>query len=191
MLHGILLAQHREVNGVKLAIAQINSTIGDFSGNRKRILEASTRARSEGAELVLLPELSVCGYPPMDLLDHDAFVEENLKSLRWLQHNLPPDMATVVGYVDRSPQAAGKSLQNVAAVLLDGQIAFRQAKRLLPTYDVFDEARYFEPATESAIWRYRDIRVGIAICEDIWWEVEPVPGTRYPIDPVHDLLDGG
>ena len=176
---------------MKLAIAQINSTIGDFSGNRKRILEASTRSRSEGAELVLLPELSVCGYPPMDLLDHDAFVEENLKSLRWLQHNLPPDIATVVGYVDRSPQAAGKSLQNVAAVLLDGEIAFRQAKRLLPTYDVFDEARYFEPATESAIWRYRKARIGIAICEDIWWEVEPVPGTRYPIDPVHDLLDGG
>ncbi len=176
---------------MKLAIAQINSTIGDFSGNRTRILEAATRARSEGAELVLLPELSVCGYPPMDLLDHDAFVEENLKALRWLQHTLPPDIATVVGYVDRSPQAAGKSLQNVAAILLGGEIAFRQAKRLLPTYDVFDEARYFEPATESTIWHYRDVRIGIAICEDIWWEVEPVPGTRYPIDPVHDLLDGG
>jgi NAD+ synthase (glutamine-hydrolysing) len=172
-------------------LGQINSTIGDFEGNRTLIRDAAIRARSGGAELIVLPELNVCGYPPMDLLDHDAFVEENLNALRWLQHALPPEIAVVVGYVDRSPAAAGKSLQNVAAVIHGGNVVFRQAKRLLPTYDVFDEARYFEPATESAVWQFGETRVGIAICEDIWWETEPVPGTRYPVDPVRDLLDQG
>ena len=176
---------------MKLGLGQINSTIGDFAGNRQRILEATSRARSEGARLVLFPELSLCGYPPMDLLDHDAFVEENLRSLRWLQQHLPPGIAVVVGYVDRTQGITGKSLQNMAAVVLDGEVVFRQAKRLLPTYDVFDEARYFEPAATSRVWNWGGQRVGIAICEDIWWETEPAPGTRYPIDPVRDLLDAG
>lgn len=176
---------------MKTAIAQINTTIGDFPGNRKKILEYATRARSLGAELVLFPELAICGYPPMDLLDHEAFVEQNLASLRHLQAELPPEIAVVVGYVDRSGIGAGKSLRNVAAVLRDGRVLVRQAKRLLPTYDVFDEARYFEPGTESRCFTLDGLRIGIAICEDIWWETEPISGTRYPIDPVRDLLDDG
>jgi len=176
---------------VKTAIAQINTTIGDFPGNSTKILEYATRARSLGAELVVFPELAICGYPPMDLLDHDTFVEQNLVSLRHLQANLPPEIAVVVGYVDRSAAGAGKSLRNVAAVLQDGRVLARQAKRLLPTYDVFDEARYFEPGEESRCFTLNDHRIGIAICEDIWWETEPVPGTRYPVDPVRDLLDDG
>jgi NAD+ synthase (glutamine-hydrolysing) len=176
---------------VKIALGQINTTIGDFDGNGDAIRTATVRARSEGAELIVFPELSLCGYPPMDLLDHAAFVEENLKTMRELQRTLPPGIAVVIGYVDRTPTPAGKALQNVAAVILDGRIVFRQAKRLLPTYDVFDEARYFEPARESRVWEFDGVRIGIAICEDIWWETEPVPGSRYPIDPVRDLLDGG
>ncbi len=176
---------------MKTAIAQINTTIGDFSGNALRILEFATRARSLGAQMVIFPELAICGYPPMDLLDHDTFVEENLRSLRHLQRDLPPDLAVVVGYVDRSRGGAGKSLQNVVAVVRDGRLYARQAKRLLPTYDVFDEARYFEPGDRSQCFVVDDIRIGIAICEDIWWETEPSPGTRYPIDPVRDLLDDG
>ena len=176
---------------MKLALGQINSTIGDFAGNRERIRDAAVRARSEGAELIVFPELSLCGYPPMDLLDHEAFVEENLTSLRWLQQHVPPEIAVVVGYVDRTQGSTGKSLQNVAAVIFGGRVVFRQAKRLLPTYDVFDEARYFEPARESRTWQFGSLHIGIAICEDIWWETEPVPGTRYPVDPVRDLLDAG
>ncbi|HKK47623.1 MAG TPA: NAD+ synthase [Alkalispirochaeta sp.] len=176
---------------VKVALGQINSTIGDFTGNGERIREATVRARSEGAELIVFPELSLCGYPPMDLLDYEAFVEENITALRRLQQTLPPDIAVVVGYVDRTQGNTGKSLQNVAAVVLNGEVVFRQAKRLLPTYDVFDEARYFEPAPASQVWEYGSLKIGIAICEDIWWETEPVPGTRYPVDPVHDLLDAG
>lgn len=176
---------------MKIGLCQINTTIGDFAGNSRKIRDAAVRARSEGAEIAVFPELSLCGYPPMDLLDHATFVEENLTALRELQRTVPPGIAVVVGYVDRTRESAGKALQNVAAVIRDGAIIFRQAKRLLPTYDVFDEARYFEPAESSDVWEFHGTRIGIAICEDIWWETEPVPGTRYPIDPVRDLLDGG
>ncbi len=176
---------------MKIALGQINTTIGDFEGNATKIRDATLRARSEGAELIVLPELSLCGYPPMDLLDHAAFVDTTITALRQLQKSLPPDIAVVVGYVDRTQGSAGKALQNVAAVILDGRVVFRQAKRLLPTYDVFDEARYFEPAAASSVWEYRGVRIGIAICEDIWWEAEPAPGVRYPVDPVRDLLDQG
>jgi NAD+ synthase (glutamine-hydrolysing) len=176
---------------LKIALGQINTTIGDFAGNGETIRTAAVRARTEGAEMIVFPELSLCGYPPMDLLDHTTFVEENLKALRELQRTLPPGIAVVVGYVDRNQESAGKALRNVAAVILDGEVVFRQAKRLLPTYDVFDEARYFEPARRSDVWDFQGVRIGIAICEDIWWETEPVPGTRYPIDPVRDLLDAG
>lgn len=176
---------------MKIAIGQINSTIGDFEGNRQKILAAAAAAKNEGAEIVVFPELALCGYPPMDLLDHDAFVEENQAALRTLQQDLPRDIAIVTGYVDRSPEPGGKGLRNVAAVIRDGTVLFRQAKRLLPTYDVFDEARYFEPARESRVWTYGEHRVGIAICEDIWWEAEAAVDRRYPVDPVRDLLDAG
>ena len=176
---------------MKIAIAQINATIGDFEGNRERILSFARRGKEQGAELVLFPELSLCGYPPMDLLDHNAFVEENRKSLRLLQQELPGDIAVALGYVDVNREMAGKALQNSVAILKGGEVIFRQAKTLLPTYDVFDEARYFEPAKSREVVEIGDERVGIAICEDIWWEREPAPGTRYPIDPVQDFLDKG
>jgi NAD+ synthase (glutamine-hydrolysing) len=176
---------------VKIAIGQINSTIGDFEGNRERILNTATQARDAGAELIVFPELSLCGYPPMDLLDHSTFVEENVTALRKTQQSLPHDIAVVLGYVERSYDPAGKTLCNMAVAIRDGVVLFRQAKRLLPTYDVFDEARYFEPAGESLIWHYGGLRLGLAICEDIWWEAESEPGTRYPVDPVRDLLDAG
>ncbi|MFP4301882.1 MAG: NAD+ synthase [Spirochaetaceae bacterium] len=176
---------------MKIAIAQINATIGGFEGNRERILSFARNAGERGAELVLFPELSLCGYPPMDLLDHNAFVEENRKSLRLLQRELPPELAVAVGYVDVNREMAGKALQNSVALLKGGEVMFRQAKTLLPTYDVFDEARYFEPAKSREVLELGDERIGIAICEDIWWEREPAPGTRYPIDPVQDLLDKG
>jgi NAD+ synthase (glutamine-hydrolysing) len=176
---------------MKIAIAQINATIGDFEGNRRRILSFSGKAKEKEAELVVFPELSLCGYPPMDLLDHNAFVEENRKSLRLLQQELPEEVAVAVGYVDVNHEMAGKPLQNSVAILKGGEVIFRQAKTLLPTYDVFDEARYFEPAKSREVVEIGGERLGFAICEDIWWEQEPAPGTRYPIDPVQDFLDRG
>lgn len=176
---------------MKVAAAQINSTIGDFGRNTDKVLEFAHNARSQGAELVVFPEMSLCGYPPMDLLDHTSFVDESLKQLRRVQHEAPPDIGLVIGYIDKNRYAAGKPLHNMAALISNHEILLRQAKTLLPTYDVFDESRYFEPSRRRDVVPFRDVRLGIAICEDIWWESEAEEGARYPVDPVTDLLDSG
>ena len=201
-----------------VALAQMNSVIGDFDGNRGRILEA-TRAMMRGSlssgdavsedidgfrvhrlpgldprakpDLFVFPELALCGYPPMDLLDQEAFVEDSLASLRRLQRELPSGIALAVGYVDRNRSGKGRPLLNAVAVIKDGELLFSQAKTLLPTYDVFDEARYFEPATARKVFEFGGLKFGFPICEDIWWEEPPVPGLRYPVDPVQELLDAG
>jgi NAD+ synthase (glutamine-hydrolysing) len=176
---------------MNIAIAQINSTIGDFSGNRDKILSCGRRARREhGADMVLFPELAVCGYPPMDLLDQDRFVELNIQSVHMLQQELPPEIAVGLGFVNRSPYSGGKSLVNEYGVLLGGKIVFEQIKTLLPTYDVFDEARNFEPAREWNAFEFRGERIGFAICEDVWRETD-IPGTDYVRDPVRELLGQG
>lgn len=176
---------------MRIALAQINSTVGDFAGNSARILARLHDARALNADLVVFPELCLCGYPPMDLLDHGSFVEENRKALRHVQRSMPPDIGAVIGYVDRNRGASGKHLANTASLLGDGRILHSQAKTLLPTYDVFDEARYFEPAAERRITRFKGERIGLTICEDIWWETEPDPAGRYAVDPVRDCLDQG
>ncbi|MDR2143059.1 MAG: NAD+ synthase [Treponema sp.] len=176
---------------MRISIAQINSTIGDFSGNRKKILEYSRRAVLEQkADMVLFPELAVCGYPPMDLLDQDRFVELNIRTVHMLQQELPPDTAVGVGFVNRNPYSRGKSLVNEYGLVLGGRLAFEQIKTLLPTYDVFDEARNFEPAREWSVFEYRGERIGFAICEDVWRETD-IPGTSYIRDPVRKLLARG
>jgi len=176
---------------MKIALGQINAKIGDFEGNVGKIIHTAQRAAEDLVELLVMPEMCVCGYPPMDLLDYDLFVRENQKAIRRLQRELPPQVALAVGYVDRTRGTTGNPLQNVVSVLHDGRIVHTQAKTLLPTYDVFDEARYFEPAVERSIFKLKGKRIGIAICEDIWWEQEPVPGTRYAVDPVKELMDAG
>ncbi|GHV53664.1 NAD+ synthase [Spirochaetia bacterium] len=173
-----------------IAIAQINSTIGDFAGNQQKILDFTRRAVQQGAELALFPELAVCGYPPMDLLDQDRFVEMNIRTVHILQRELPPDVAVGVGFVNRNPYSRGKSLVNEYGIILNGKLAFEQIKTLLPTYDVFDEARNFEPGREWSAFEYKGERIGIAICEDVWRETD-IPGTSYDRDPVRELLDVG
>lgn len=176
---------------MRVAIGQINSTIGDFEGNIQKIISYVQEAKHGGAEIIVFPELAICGYPPMDLLEHPAFLQENLKALRHLQHNTPSEIAVVVGYVDKNPGLSGKSIQNCAAVIYNGEVIHRQAKTLLPTYDVFDEARYFEPAGKRTVFKFKGLQIGIAICEDMWWENEDAQDLRYPVDPVTELLDGG
>ncbi|MDR1654764.1 MAG: NAD+ synthase [Treponema sp.] len=180
---------------MKISICQINSTIGDFNGNMKKILDYSRRAAAEGAELALFPELAVCGYPPMDLLDQDRFVELNIRSVHILQRELAEDpacaeLAVGLGFVNRSPYARGKSLVNVYGVIRRGALAFQQIKTLLPTYDVFDEARNFEPSREWRAFEFKGRRIGFAVCEDVWRETD-IPGTSYLRDPVGELLDAG
>lgn len=176
---------------MKIAIGQINTVIGDFTGNVDKILRVAAEAGEDLADLLVFPEMCVCGYPPMDLLDYGRFVQENQKALRRLQQQLPAGIAVAVGYVDQTRGTAGKPLQNTVSVIKDGRILHSQAKTLLPTYDVFDEARYFEPASRREIFCLDGVKIGIAICEDIWWESEPAPGTRYAVDPVKELLDQG
>ncbi|MDR1319206.1 MAG: NAD+ synthase [Treponema sp.] len=176
---------------MRISIAQINSTIGDFSGNREKILECSRRAALEQkADMVLFPELAICGYPPMDLLDQDRFVELNIRTVHMLQQELPRDIAVGVGFVNRNPYSRGKSLVNEYGLILEGRLAFEQIKTLLPTYDVFDEARNFEPARCWSVFEYRGERIGFAICEDVWRETD-IPGTSYVRDPVRELLAQG
>ncbi|MFP4268431.1 MAG: NAD+ synthase [Spirochaetaceae bacterium] len=176
---------------MKVAVGQINTVLGDFEGNTRKILEYAGRAAENGVDLIVFPEMSICGYPPMDLLDYERFTQENRRSLRKLQRELPLGIAAAVGYVDKTEGVLGKNLQNVVSIIRNGVILHSQAKTLLPTYDVFDEARYFEPASERRVYELDGVRVGIAVCEDLWWETEPVPGTRYAVDPVRELLDAG
>ncbi|MDR1389021.1 MAG: NAD+ synthase [Treponema sp.] len=173
-----------------VAAGQINSTIGDFDGNRKKITAWAVRAKSDGADMVLFPELALCGYPPMDLLDQNCFVERNIQSLRLLQRELPGGIACGVGYVNRNIRQEGKALVNAYGFILDGELVFEQIKTLLPSYDVFDEARNFEAACAWPVFEYRGERIGVAICEDVWRETE-TPGTRYVLDPVRTLMDRG
>ena len=172
---------------MKIGIGQMNSIIGDFAGNVQKILEFSVAAWEEEADILVFPELSVCGYPPMDLLGHPVFLQENLNALRKLQQELPPTLAVVVGHIAVHSPSTGKALQNSSSVIFNGEIVHRQAKTLLPSYDVFDEARYFEPARCRNVWEFKGIRIGIAICEDIWWESEE--NFHYSEDPVRELLD--
>jgi NAD+ synthase (glutamine-hydrolysing) len=176
---------------VKVACGQINPLIGDFSGNCEKVVAFAAEARSAGAALVVFPELCLCGYPPMDLLEYDMFVEENLRALRRVQADSPRGIGIIVGYVDRNRGRPGKALLNAASLISDGRILHTQAKTLLPTYDVFDEARWFESAASRTVVAFAGERIGIAICEDIWWDGEPAPGLHYPVDPVAELLDAG
>jgi NAD+ synthase (glutamine-hydrolysing) len=176
---------------VRVAIAQFNPVIGDFSGNVERMLDFTARARKLGAELVVFPEMCVCGYPPMDLVDQASFLDGNLQGLRRLQQSAPAGIGVAAGYVDRNREQAGKPLVNAVSLLEDGEILATQTKTLLPSYDVFDEARYFQPAASRQVIPFRGERLGIAICEDMWWEAEQPAGIRYPVDPVKELLDRG
>ncbi|MFA6366555.1 MAG: nitrilase-related carbon-nitrogen hydrolase, partial [Candidatus Hydrogenedentales bacterium] len=177
-----------------VTLVQMNSVIGDFAGNARRIVELSKKAIADSAfsgkpELLVFPELALCGYPPMDLLDQEAFVEGSLSALRLLQRDLPKSAAVALGYVDRNRTGSGRALVNAFTVIADGKIVFTQEKTLLPTYDVFDEARYFEPARTRKVFTPPSGRIGFAICEDFWWEAPPSPAFKYAVDPVKDLLD--
>jgi NAD+ synthase (glutamine-hydrolysing) len=176
---------------MKVACGQINPTIGDFKGNAEKVITFAGKAKEAGCGLVVFPEMCLSGYPPLDLLEYDLFVEENLKALRHVQAAAPKGIGIVVGYVDRNRTRSGKGLVNVASLLLDGAILHTQAKTLLPTYDVFDEARWFEPADARTVVPFGGEKLGIAVCEDVWSDSEPAPGLHYPVDPIADLLDAG
>ncbi|MEH2090499.1 NAD+ synthase [Nostoc sp.] len=175
---------------MKIAIAQINPTIGDLLLNAQKILEAAQRAASSGARLLLTPELSLCGYPPRDLLLNPSFVEAMGITLQNLAQDLPPNLAVLVGTVEPNIQAhisGGKSLFNSIALLENGQVKQVFHKRLLPTYDVFDERRYFEEGLQANYFILDDIHIGVTICEDLWNDEEFWGKRSYTVNPIADL----
>jgi NAD+ synthase/NAD+ synthase (glutamine-hydrolysing) len=174
---------------MKIAIAQINPTIGDLPGNATKILYAAQQAAAAGARLLLTPELSLCGYPPRDLLLNPSFVEAMRITLQQLVKDLPPNLAVLVGTVEKNSQAhhnGEKPLYNSMA-LLDEGIKQVFHKRLLPTYDVFDESRYFEPGLQANYFTLDDIDIGVTICEDLWNDEEFWGKRSYTNNPIADL----
>lgn len=175
---------------MKIAIAQLNPTIGDITGNAQQILQAAQQAADRGARLLLTPELSLCGYPPRDLLMQPAFVAKMQDSLRQLAQDFPTGLAVLVGVAvvnDRATQQGGKPLFNSTALVQDGQVQQWFHKRLLPTYDVFDDHRYFEPGSESSYFTLDGVRVGVTICEDLWNDAAFWGKRNYAVDPLAEL----
>jgi NAD+ synthetase len=174
---------------VKIALAQINPTVGDFTGNIAKIVSASQRAAGSGARLTLFSELSVCGYPPADLLDKPSFLARCVTAvdeLRQATATLPT--AVLIGVALPAPSGSGKQAVNAAVLLDKGQVLLEQHKMLLPFYDVFDEQRYFAPATSQKVVELEGERLAVTICEDAWNDKNFWPQRLYPVDPIEDLM---
>ncbi len=172
---------------MRLGLAQINTTVGDLAGNRRRILEAYAELVRRGAELVVFPELAVCGYPPRDLLFKRHFVPDVEKSLATIAA-VVGEVPAIVGTVESNASGQGRPFFNSAAFCHRGAVASQVRKCLLPTYDVFDEDRYFEPANVASVITHAGLRIGVTICEDIW--THPMISTRRlynGLDPVRQL----
>ena len=174
---------------MKIALAQFNPTIGDFAGNSARILELAAQAKARGANLAVFSELCLCGYFPLDLLERPAFIERNVHELKALAGKLA--LPAIVGYAGRVKNGTGKTIANKAAMLCGGRVVFEQSKMLLPTYDVFDEARYFHPAEKTCNYNFGNDKLGITICEDVWNDEHFWSKLRYERDPVTELVEQG
>src|SRR5579859_1654298 len=176
---------------MKIALAQFNPTVGDFAGNTARILALATKAKERGADLAVFSELCLCGYLPQDLLERPAFIERNKRELKALAAKLP--LPAIVGYAGKSSSTngTGKAIANKAALLSGGKIVFEQSKMLLPTYDVFDESRYFQPATKQSVYEFGGEKLGITICEDVWNDKNFWAVQLYDRDPVTELAGQG
>ena len=174
---------------MKIALAQINPTVGDFTGNLAKIISASQRAAGSGARLTIFSELVLCGYPPADLLDKPSFLARcatAVDELRQATATLPT--AVLIGVALPAPAGSGKRAVNAAVLMDKGQILLEQHKMLLPFYDVFDEQRYFSPATSQRVIELEGERLAITICEDAWNDKNFWPQRLYPTDPVEDLM---
>lgn len=175
---------------MKIGIAQLNAIVGDFPGNAKRILAAYRECLEQGAELVIVPELALVGYPPRDLLFKSQFVPKCLQALDYLADEIK-DVPLIVGYVDQCPEdSVGKPFRNAAAFLQNGKVKHKVWKTLLPEYDVFDERRYFEPSDSCDPIEWNGLRIGVTICEDIWTE-DYLHRPLYDRDPAAELSAKG
>jgi NAD+ synthase (glutamine-hydrolysing) len=176
---------------VKISLLQINPIIGDLAGNAKLIAEAVRKAQEQGADLAVTPELALLGYPPRDLLLKDSFIRDSWEVLLRLAEDLAQAPPVLVGLAEPNKKGVGRPLFNVAALLQKGRVAQCFRKTLLPTYDVFDEDRYFEPAPGNQLLEFNGLRLGICICEDVWNDSDFWQRRRYHTDPIEDLARAG
>ncbi|HKH97941.1 MAG TPA: NAD+ synthase [Candidatus Sulfotelmatobacter sp.] len=175
---------------MKIALGQINPTVGDFSGNAAKIVDFSRRAQSAGAGLILFPELSVCGYPPRDLVERPSFVARNRETVERIAAETR-GISVICGLVTPAESDTGKAVMNSAAWLMDGKVALVQSKMLLPTYDVFDEMRNFAPAKSQQLFSFCGKRMALTICEDMWNDKQFWRRQMYTTDPVEKLIQAG
>ena len=175
---------------VKIALGQINPTVGDFAGNAAKIIDFAQRAKAAGAGLILFPELAICGYPPRDLVERPSFVARNRESVERIA-TATSGIAVICGIVTPADSDTGKSVMNSAVLLTEGKIAFIQSKMLLPTYDVFDEMRNFAPAKSQHLFPFCGNRMALTICEDAWNDKHFWAKRLYTVDPVDSLIQAG
>lgn len=175
---------------MKIALGQINPVVGDFSGNAKKIIEYAQRAQARGAELIVFPELCVCGYPARDMVERPAFVERTQRTVHHIAAQTK-GIAVICGFVTTADVKTGKSVMNSAALLKDGKIQFLQSKMLLPTYDVFDELRNFAPAAAQSVLPFAAQQLALTICEDAWNDKSFWKKRLYNVDPVEQLMQQG
>ncbi len=174
---------------MKIALIQYNPVIGDFAANTAKITGWLEKAKAAGCQLAILPELALSGYPPQDLLERPAFLDDQDRAFARLvakSHDI--GLGVICGLVTRNPTPMGKPLHNSGVLFADGEVLFTTHKQLLPTYDVFDEARYFEPGGNSGTFRYKGLHLGLTICEDIWNDKSLFPRPLYATDPVDGML---
>ena len=175
---------------MKIALAQINPTVGDFQGNTKKIIEFAQEASNAQADIVMFPELAVCGYPPADFLEKPSFVTRAAEAIAEIAATATTGrpLTIICGYVTEAPPESGKHVVNSAALLRNGAVEFVQSKRLLPFYDVFDEQRYFAPAENQNLYTLADQRLALTICEDAWNDKLFWPRRLYTVDPIEELM---
>jgi NAD+ synthase (glutamine-hydrolysing) len=175
---------------MKIALGQINTTVGALTHNAEKIVSFAEQAKAGGADLVLFPELAIPGYPPKDLMEKAGFVQENVRVLNNIVEKIE-GITVIVGFAEPNPEPEGKPVFNSAAVFRDRRILSIHRKSLLPTYDVFDEGRYFEPAKQQQLLILDKQRIGVTICEDVWNDQDFALRPLYHIDPVKVAVDSG
>jgi NAD+ synthase/NAD+ synthase (glutamine-hydrolysing) len=175
---------------VKIALGQINPTVGCFSGNVRKIIDFSQRALSAGAGMILFPELSICGYPPRDWVEKPAFVKKCQESAEEIAVKTR-GIAVICGSVTPTNGNVGKHVMNSALFMRDGKVEFTQSKMLLPTYDVFDELRNFEPAQKQSLFQFCGKQMALTVCEDTWNDKQFWDRQLYPVDPIEQLMKAG
>lgn len=176
---------------MKIAISQISCTVAGFTENSQKIIECCQKAHSQGADLVVFPELVVSGYLSQDLLLYPHYLEEEERFLGKIVEEIPAELGLVIGHLAPNPGKLGKPLFNVLSLFQGGKKLFTQVKTLLPTYDVFDEQRYFSPADSWDIFEFKGVKLGFLICEDIWFEKYGYRGSNVPCDPIDQLMERG